>query len=518
MHHLKHFGIIVLACLTGHPYQFGWAQNSKLPASATSAPEDTPPPIRQLLVKQEIFQLPRAKAQILLTARLTDAQIHEAVLKLKNENIATLEGFTLLHSCMNSSPKLQEVQNVPFTSDYIPASAPQKVTIVDAASLNEVTQKEVELPRPTELPRVAVPTSVEYRDLGNTLEINLERTGAHHQYFTMTVTPESRRLLGYQDFNGARLPMIDARGANGILLNGTSGIPLLAGTRSRASGTETPVQNKNGLVQLEFFTGYITEVQPSSKPPPDWKERIQLDPFAAPDDPPKVVIKSATSHAGSMSRLVWEVFSMPRMEAFALLHTAPADGEIYAKLRDAVQAEKAVLETLLTTKISASQRILIRETEEFSYPSDMETPHVPESIQIAVQEELLKKYHGNAKLAQAAFVESMNHPAAMANNVPTTFEYRNLGDTLEVHHLTWDDDSIRQLDLAPERITLKDIIHHAGVPYPIFQTQKFTTSVNVQVNVPLLVGTLSPAVNVGTEKAPEAPRVWVAFVTVFDSP
>lgn len=78
-----------------------------------------------------------------------------------------------------------------------------------------------------------------------------------------------------------------------------------------------------------------------------------------------------------------------------------------------------------------------------------------------------------------------------------------------------EDGATVDVNIGPEVVRFIGFAPYDLVKMPVFETQKFTTSVQLQADTPRLLGTLSPPVNTGAEGSNKEDRIWLAFLTVF---
>lgn len=113
------------------------------------------------------------------------------------------------------------------------------------------------------------------------------------------------------------------------------------------------------------------------------------------------------------------------------------------KLREQVQEmvaknEAKVLETLLSTSKSG-QKATTEAIHEFIYPTEYEPPQLPGSF-------------GKADDAVPPSPAPPNKPSPLFNGVPTAFDTRNLGSTLEIETTIGVDNKLIDLHFVPELV------------------------------------------------------------------
>jgi hypothetical protein len=109
-------------------------------------------------------------------------------------------------------------------------------------------------------------------------------------------------------------------------------------------------------------------------------------------------------------------------------------------------------------------------------------------------------------------------PNAGAKGLPTAWETRNVGDTIEVEPTAGPDGHFCDLNLVPSRVTLAGFYDEAGMPggpstsLPYFNDQKITTSVTTDEGVPYFLSTYTPPPAQGAVNNAGSEDVWLAFL------
>ena len=179
------------------------------------------------------------------------------------------------------------------------------------------------------------------------------------------------------------------------------------------------------------------------------------------------------------------------------------DTDLRKQLAQLVKDGKAgIVETLLCTARSG-QKATTESIEEFIYPTEYEPAELPEDIQ-----------------RQGQGRQNQNHPAAIPPSVPlpTAFETRNLGSTLEIEPTLSEDNKIIDLRFVPE------IVYHVGntvwaewkgehgnspIQMPTIYTLRVNTSVTLADGQTMLVAALSPK---NKDGVPDFTRKLMVFV------
>ncbi len=210
-------------------------------------------------------------------------------------------------------------------------------------------------------------------------------------------------------------------------------------------------------------------------------------------------------------RCQYEVISLPQATALMLIQTTPDNTELYGKLNGLISAKVGKLGTLQIIQANDSQRGKVEHIDEFPYPTDFDPGQTVTQLTItdpALKEQLLKRDSGQHPLPAPNAGSSLTIPA-----VGTTFTVRNLGNTLELENYSYPDGSV-SVTVAAEKGRLLSMERDQDLMQPSFGVQKINTTVRVQPNHPLLIGTLNHPQDSGAPGATPEPRVWLAFLTL----
>jgi hypothetical protein len=219
---------------------------------------------------------------------------------------------------------------------------------------------------------------------------------------------------------------------------------------------------------------------------------------APPDGPPAArdVVISITE----------QTYSLSVADADRLLQDLPTDAARHARLREMAAAGKAKLERLLVLRTKSGQRAVVEAIFELRYATEFDPPASPVPGPEA----------GKDKPAEAK-PEAKPAPAESTVVTPTSFETRNVGDTLEVEAVYDPASNTLNLNLVPQMVRFageRAMNGHPAVKQPIFETSKITTSVRVRDGQPYFIGTLNPYYGyVPQGQQPREPQVWLDFVT-----
>ncbi len=214
--------------------------------------------------------------------------------------------------------------------------------------------------------------------------------------------------------------------------------------------------------------------------------------------------------------ICYETFSLELADAAALYHKKLSDTKLYAELAAKVAKGQAKQETFSVIRARSGEKAIVESITEFIYPTEFEHGNGPTPSQPrpAVQD-------GKPAAPPApAPTTNLKAPAAPAGYfapvLPTAFETRNAGITVEIEPTIGGNEQIIDLRIAPEIITFAERSKWGqGVSeteLPNFESQRLTTAVTLITGQAVLVGTPSRP-PVSKVDADAANRVWFAFVT-----
>ena len=180
------------------------------------------------------------------------------------------------------------------------------------------------------------------------------------------------------------------------------------------------------------------------------------------------------------------------------------DGELRKQVAQLVKDGKGtIIETLLCTALNG-QKATSESIEEFIYPTEYEPATLPEKIE--------------GKAAEAAGTTEGNRPDPSTGPMPTAFDTRNVGSTLEIEPTLSEDGRIINLRFVPE------IVYHVGneiwsewkgehgnspVQMPTFYAIRINTTATLASGHYQLCGALSPK---NKEGKPDFSRKLMVFV------
>ncbi len=206
------------------------------------------------------------------------------------------------------------------------------------------------------------------------------------------------------------------------------------------------------------------------------------DPFIKnPGDPAAADQAGATPWQNCM--LVLETYALDKNDALTVLETGPGSAARYRRVLELAKGGKARLDLLTAVTTKSGQRAVIEAIDVVRFATEFALPA------------------SKGGLA-----------------VPTAYETRNVGDTIEFEVALGPDGRTCDLNLAPQRVGLlgfRDIgamVDDSPVSQPLFASQRITTSATFPVNEPHYLGSLSAATERGAANGGAASEMRLAFV------
>lgn len=194
-----------------------------------------------------------------------------------------------------------------------------------------------------------------------------------------------------------------------------------------------------------------------------------------------------------------EIFSVPLSEVAAMKRKAKSNAEDYQALVKGVEKDKVGLEEFLMVRAIEGESTTVEEISEMIYASEYDPAELPNDIGDLAE---------NLEVAK-----SLVTPAN-----PTAFETKSVGTTME---LELSDPGEGHLDL---RMTVT-LVSHLGreewgqgvakAEMPRFAVQSVKSGIEVKLDSPTLLGSISPPAALQPEKGEK--QVWLAFVTISES-
>ncbi|MCW1887615.1 hypothetical protein OKA04_22955 [Luteolibacter flavescens] len=207
-----------------------------------------------------------------------------------------------------------------------------------------------------------------------------------------------------------------------------------------------------------------------------------------------------------------ENFSLDLNEASALYQQKMGDTKLYAELRARVAKNQAKQETFSVIRARTGEKALVESLSEHIYPTEYDhgTP-----ANTPVPAAAAATANGNKQASTPTATPATISPATPPI-LPTAFETRNTGITVEIEPTLTADGRVVDLRIAPDFTTLAERVKWgqgtAEAELPIFESQRITLATSLITGQPQLLGTPSRP-PVSKVDADSANRVWFCFVT-----
>jgi hypothetical protein len=492
---------------------------------------------RHCLLREEWFTLPQEDLRQLLVAGYNDSELRQAMLQRVQQQTVTLDRIMLVRAISGQRVKVQQIDEFPYPTDFDPAQACQSLAILDVAAISAVLKQPLTplTPQKQRLPQrpghdlnggmglktMVTGTTFTVRNVGDTLEfdpiISDDGTTIH-----LTMASERCEFMGEVTYNDVTQPQFQLRKIF-TSIEATTGLPILAGTCSKASRTGRAQAKDDGSVTVSFVTGIVSSLPPvpgvlGIGGPLRKKDLYSPDAFANQSNgsPDNSVVEKLTPTDPSM-RLQVELFSLPTSAAAALIDEHLDDPNTRQRLIAMLPQHDVKLEKLLTVRTASGYRTNLQQIAESSYATDFDPPNIPQTITLAdpLITEMMRQ--GGARSTEAAHRPPLDPPNAgfgwVAGLSPTTFTVRNVGENAVFDAVLGDDcvsvdifASVESLRLVGE-VTFKEAIQ------PIYEMQNLFARALAQVGQPCLLGTMSKPTNTGVHGGNKSDRVWLAFIT-----
>lgn len=217
-------------------------------------------------------------------------------------------------------------------------------------------------------------------------------------------------------------------------------------------------------------------------------------------------------------RFQFELISLPIADAPALFDEALDDPALHQRLVTMIGANTAKLEKLLSLRTMSGQRAKVEQIAETPYGTDFDPPQLPQKLTIADPQLVDILRQGGAAAYEAAHRPPLGPPNSgfglICGLSATTWEYRNVGESMEIDPVLGEDGATVDLNIAPETLRLVGETKFGEAIQPVFETQKMNTAVTTSIGQPCLLGTMSRPCRTGAPGGNQEDRVWLAFITV----
>jgi hypothetical protein len=188
-------------------------------------------------------------------------------------------------------------------------------------------------------------------------------------------------------------------------------------------------------------------------------------------------------------------------EAAAIQRSGISDSAFYAKMVAGLKDKSVKQESFLMVRSDPSLSVTGEQIQEYIYPTEYEPPELPKMVANT------EKSEGGKKIEGGVF------PVTPAT--PTSYDTRNLGETLEVEANCGADGKTIQLRIAPMRVSLiqRETTGQgmSKVEMPRIANPKLVTGIVTKSGRPAYLGTVSDSSELQPEGKEE--HVFFAFVT-----
>lgn len=476
---------------------------------------------RTILVQSERFTLPRTDAYDLLLAGLDDAALRQEMLKRVAAKLAKLDQLVLLRGVGGQAAKCIQAEEFPYVTEYESAAGVGSLVMADASGalaleamkslvpfltpppepppVEDPANKKKEPPPPQGpfrnagigLQTTPSPEKLAFRNLGDVLEMEPKFSAGAVEHVTIQFQTESTRYLAEHVYTGIPQPSFQCQQLHPTL-KVKFGVPALAGTCSKAVGSGVANGQKEEEVTLQFITAFGEAPVSNPQQPALTEEKIK----------------------NKNLRFVFELISLPKPAAHALLENRLKDEPLLSRLKELVQAKSATLETSAEIRSLSGRDDKAEKLTPVSYPVGFGKHLIPQDLVITDQKILdILHLHGGGPtpdpndLSQAIITVSQPYPAGTV--------IRNVGESWKVHPVLAVDGDRVLLAVDAEisrQIGERDFVRNRR---PVFETRKLQTTISLRKNKPQLLGTMSRPLRTGAPGSNDDDSVALAFVTAF---
>ena len=433
-----------------------------------------------------LFTLPKAEAMNLLAEDLDD----EALLARMQGMPQRLHVITSEALAAGAEPgdettfEWRQADEFHYPTEFDPQQLPQTLAFGDSklvALINKLLEPEEE-PKTGAAPvqrhpvngglgiiTSITPTSFEKRDLGDV--IRLSAAG--------DLTWQQARLAGLQNFNGELQAQFSTRELNaGFRL--VPGGTVFLGTLSGAEKTGSEFEAKSETVSLAFLTSRslpMAEGENLAKEAKDVQARL-------------------------------EVISVPKSIAAALMDEALNDSLLYSKLQNSPENR---LDAIISGRVKLNEEAELIECEEVRYAIEFDSPQQTRELVIA-DDALLEDLRAGRQTGTTPSNPHNGGFGLQTTATPIKFDMRRLGTLLQIEVRQ----NEKELKLKAHAELSRKIGQRrfAGVEMPVFGAPSLQTVRPARCGIPLLLGTISRAVETGLRESAQEDRVAFAFVTL----
>ncbi|QJE97194.1 hypothetical protein [Luteolibacter luteus] len=235
-----------------------------------------------------------------------------------------------------------------------------------------------------------------------------------------------------------------------------------------------------------------------------------VDPFVRNNNPVAgVEAEDEEADLPAYVSLCYESFSLPLADAATLRREGLPDAALYAELVKRTEAGTVTQEQFAMLCARSGEKAMMETISEQIYPTEFIHRNKPDPVPAPKDGE---KTGGQPTTTPAPIPK----PESQAPALPSSFETRNTGFTLEIEPTIGGSGKIIDLRFAPDTVHLVDRSKFgqgsSETEMPVFESQRVMTALTLHTGIPMMVGTLSrpPASKLDADSAK---KVWFTFIT-----
>jgi general secretion pathway protein D len=223
--------------------------------------------------------------------------------------------------------------------------------------------------------------------------------------------------------------------------------------------------------------------------------------------------------------LTFTCYSVERDVARDLLVESGSMTAPWEKVKKLLAEKKARLEHVSTIKTLSGQRAVTEEIHEFRYLSEYaaehrreSTEHTERTVTNRVGEKPAAPKPDTASTSTETITTTRtNADAEIVPGLPSAFETRNVGFTVEVEPVVGPDLMTVDINCAVQSVVLAGNLKVTGSAahspeQPVFQSSRITTSISLPLEQPVWLSTLNPPGADGVNDRTDTGRTYLLFV------
>ncbi len=454
----------------------------KNPGDPAAADQRGAAPWQNCMLVLETYALDKTEALAVLETGSGSAARYRRVLELAKAGKARLDILTALTTRPGQRAHIEAIDEVRYATEFAV---------------------------PTAKGGLAAPTAYETRNVGDTLELEVQ-LGPDGRTCDLNVVPQRVGLLGFRDI-GAMVddsPVSQPRFASQRITT-SANFPvnephylgsLSAATERGAANGEAASEMRLAFVRLTVAGPTAEEMKPPAKPM-DW----------------------------SVLNFEYRIYSLDRAAARDLLAGMPELKAPWKNLQALLGEKKARLEHLVSVQTKSGQRAVTEEVQEVRYATEYAPAARPSSTETTTRTATTRP--GGPKQAEPnpkddAKVTTTTETATITRSIPnadvlpgspTAFEVGNAGVTIELEPTVGPDGVSIDLNHDVKSVTHLGDLKTTGVAarypaQPLFENRKLTSPQTLLAGRQMLIGTFNPPGANGVNDRADTGRTWLVFV------